>query len=234
MNDLRCGFLLCGQECGKFPKNPSSSEKTAEDTRLSKIATEKIRKWYDEMIVLLQEGLIEALEEAGPTIQALPCNEPGEIPINAMSFDLYPWHEYIAISFRSHDQAYTEEEFDIAAWTYFELVRTLDCKSPKFKKASKHVCNAYQKGKFRLEGQASAHLIFLAAATALLSTPVIAKLREIGFVETTELPKEPNFESDWGLLLIVKDWDATFSFNYCELVQANHIAALLLGGEKFY
>ncbi len=201
---------------------------------MKKIDTTKIRNWYDETVVILQEGLIEALEEARPTIQALPRNWEGKIPINAMSFDLYPWHEYIAISFRAEHQSLTKRAFDIAVWKYFELVRTLECKSQKFRKASKHVCNAYQKGKFRLEGQASAHLIFLAAATALLSTPVTEKLREIGFDETTELPKEPNFESDWGLFLIVKDWDATFSFNYCELVKANHIAALLLGGEKFY
>ncbi len=124
--------------------------------------------------------------------------------LTGVSYDVYPWHEYAALSFRLS----SDDRDDIAAWTHFEAVRSL----PDELQA---VSDWYGAGGDRQRERA--HFIFLAAAHALLSDQSQSALQA--------MMDEPNDGPFVNRIAerIVTDPDQSVAFNYCEFVTLTEV-----------
>jgi len=125
--------------------------------------------------------------------------------VAGISFDVYPWHAYCALSIRSGSE---RNEYNPADWKLFELART--DKNSAFLKAAEAWHMADDETPTRC-----AHQIFCAAAMAMLDRrPSLVP----GGLRDHLLPEDFGFNH--CLELMVFDVDRTFSFNYCEYLSA--------------
>ena len=164
-------------------------------------------------------AILDALEFARPRIEAIP-NAKKEI--NGISYDLYRWHKYVAISFREAGAVVRDNPAD---WKYFEIVSSVTTRSPFLDTAAELIDREWNNAEERgLRLTEAAHLIFLAGAEVLLDASVARMLQNMG-VDATEvrdgfLPKPFEY--------MVLDPDQTVRANYCEIVMANRATARLL------
>jgi hypothetical protein len=184
---------------------------------------------FTEIINVLRDGLLEALREAAPYISSIERTARGDLPITGLSFELYPWHEYIALSIRgsqaSGDGAHWYSQAD---WEHFEFITSQSCRSEAFRRAAETVTELYESWDEAKLFEA-AHIIFLAAAEALLDKGVGSLLQELG-VDAQIVGDELTGLSG-GIEYMVFDSDSTINANYCEIVLANRVTSRLLGGE---
>jgi hypothetical protein len=166
---------------------------------------------------ILTEAFIDGLTSSLPNIN-LQIESPDLI--TGVSFDVYPWHEYVALSFQTSEERW-ELGDDVAAWKHFEILRSDRSGSPKLQHAVCKMIEYYnEEGEDRTE-LFRAHVIFGAAACALLSKKVAAELVALGLEVRPYMPE---------LLLlpeidfIVRDVDGTLALNYCQLVIANDLS----------
>lgn len=122
-----------------------------------------------------------------------------DIEIDGIQYDIYPWHQYSAISIKTR----SDDDSDVASWKYFECAKSEQMKeSLDFKE--------YQ-GSYSAELY---HRMLIKAARALLE----AELSKYGVNSLVgELGLNKLF------IARVYDPDETFQFNYCEyLVALDH------------
>jgi hypothetical protein len=174
---------------------------------------------FDKCREVLHRGLIDALTANADAIRLLARNETAGI--NAMSYDLLPWHRFVGISFRlSSDVSPVSGNgrYTPANWKHYEFIGdgTLDT-------VREYTGDAYALSGTR--GQEYLHVILLAAAHALLDEQIAGLLQEYGIdacVRRDEIP--------WGgFEYLVLDDDKAFKANYCEFILANRVAKRLLG-----
>lgn len=180
---------------------------------------------YDECRQVLLRGLIDSLTANADSLRSIAGADASGI--NAVSFDILPWHRFVCLSFRSSADNYvtTDDGFKLdiryspADWKYYEFISngTLDT-------VRDYTANAYPLSGGKT-GQEALHLILLAAADALLDEQVANLLREYGLDAT-----QRNDEIPWGgFEYLVLDEDRAFKANYCEFVLATRVTQRLLG-----
>jgi hypothetical protein len=118
-----------------------------------------------------------------------------------------------------------ETRHNPADWKGFEFVSSDSCKSKLFRRASDLVSKLYEKADtLPYSNTYTAHIIFLAAAEALLSNSIPKMLQSLGI--ETSLPKDSIYGN--GVEYIVFDSDETIAANYCEIILANRITRIVL------
>ena len=130
--------------------------------------------------------------------------------VNLISFEVYPWHNYCALSLR---QTKDTGELNPAEWELFEISRVHD------EAVFASICNWYKAGYEEKDAVYRAHRIFTAAAYALCSEKSIRLIQE-------KIPYAPSLCDDFfpkHFYYLVTDSDNTVGFNYCEYI---HISRL--------
>jgi hypothetical protein len=152
--------------------------------------------------------------------------EEGVNRISGLSLDIAPWNGHLSLSLRLADDfplGQRENRYSPVEWRHFDFTR--DCDSVVLRNAGQYVQGIYLTSEQNLakgiRAVHVAHLIFLAAAEALISPAVAMHLQGLGVnAEAWENDFAPGaFE------YIVVDPDQTIKANYCELVLANRVTA---------
>lgn len=144
---------------------------------------------------------------------------------NAVSFDLIPWQAFVSISFRGGKDA-DEICHRPGDWTGYELIgehnadKFLDPVSEYIMHAYDSVCTNPTKC------QEVAHVIYMAAADALMCPKVGKLLEPIG---AHTIRKQIPYQAFAWFEYCVFDEDRVFKSNYCEIVCAQRAARKLLG-----
>ena len=176
---------------------------------------------------VLLDGLLEALREGGTYISSIERTARGDLPITGLSFELYPWHEYVALSIRVSQDS-RDWKYNPADWRHFEFVSSDSCQSEAFRRAAGTVTELYESWDERKLYEA-AHIVFLAAAEALLDERVAALLQALGVGAQTVGDQLRGLHG--GIEYMVFDSDKAISANYCEIVLANRATTRILRGE---
>lgn len=130
-------------------------------------------------------------------ILSIERTTPGNLPITGLSFDIYPWHQYCALSLRlTSDQA----RYEPAEWQHFEFASSQENNIPSLAEAAQYVAEAYLpllEDDKTSEARDLAHLIFWVGAEALLNDSVANCLRSVGInapIVRSQLPQDHVFE----------------------------------------
>src|SRR5258708_6739260 len=132
---------------------------------------------FHRSVDVLREALIASLTEHTDAIRSLHAIEP----LWAISFDHLPWESFIAISFRLESESNYPASSNSADWKHSQFIN--DYNSKALASAREFVREGYMRfidEHKDVDGRSSqdgAHLIFLAAAHALLHNDVIKLLR---------------------------------------------------------
>jgi hypothetical protein len=177
---------------------------------------------FDECRAVLHRSLMDALSEHSQAIRELNSAER----LMAISYDILPWDPYIGVAFRLESETGTDPPLGPADWQHSHFIEDLDC--PALHPARDYTQQLYTEigGGGGTSAQEIAHLIYLAAADAILDESVATLLESAGvqapFVGSS-LP--------WGhsFTYMVLDEDKVIKANYCEIVVANRVAQRLLG-----
>lgn len=178
---------------------------------------------YDECRALLHQTLMDVLSEHSDRIRTLHQAED----IWALSYDVIPWQPFAALSFRVREESQRDLRYDVGGWRNYEFVGNID--SPALKQVADYVAvevnNSAVGDPDGTRSQETAHLIYLAAAEALLAEDVATLLKSLGInvPATSDTLRLSYFE------FIVFDDDKTLKANYCELLRANRVTQRLLG-----
>lgn len=166
---------------------------------------------------ILHRSLMAALEKNQKRICELNKTEP----IWAISYDIIPWDPYVGIAFRLESESDDRENsMSSGGWMNSHFIE--DITEPALHPARDYVEELCKSN----SSQEVPHLIYLAAADALLDKKVAALLQSNGVAATV-----------WGNRLsrggcfsyIVTDEDRVLKADYCEIVIANRITRRLLG-----
>jgi hypothetical protein len=167
-------------------------------------------------------GVLDALQEHASYIAGIPRTAQGGIPMTGLSLELYPWHRYIAMSLRSSSDVMNR--YSSADWEHFEFISSRESGSEPFRTAAVVVTETYDAAGDDLEARKeAAHLIFLAAAEALLEPSVAGALQSMGIEASVFTDR-----LDRGFEFMVFDSDETLKANYCEIVRSNRVTRRLL------
>jgi len=110
-------------------------------------------------------------------------------------------------------------------WQHFEFVSSQSCRSEALRHAAQVVTQLYESWDGQKLSEA-AHIIFLAAAEALLDERVASLLQEFGVA--AQIVNDELRGLRKGVEYMVFDSDKTISANYCEIVLANRVTSRLL------
>jgi hypothetical protein len=177
-----------------------------------------------ELIELLRTGILSAVEERSGYIGAIDKTARGELPVSGLSFELYPWHQYLALSMRTTSELSMIDRYNPAEWKHFEFVRSDRCNSPEFRNAAQVVSNYYEDESGEVCGKEFAHLMFTAAAHALLDPAVAELLRKFGVRAPTVIDEPVGSAFEY----MVFDPDGTLKSNYCDIELATRYTARIL------
>jgi hypothetical protein len=175
---------------------------------------------FDECIEVLRNSLTGALAAHGEAIRALNQVEP----LWAISFDILPWDPNVGIAFRLESESGTNASSNSADWKHAQLIG--DWNAKELVAAKEYTHQAYQaRGSDGKRCQEAAHLIFLAAAHALLDERVAFQLQSFGVDAPVVGEKLP-----WNYFkYMVADDDGVIKANYCDIVCANRVTRRVLG-----
>jgi len=124
---------------------------------------------FNALKTTIHDGVLDALQKHSSHVTAIPRTAQGDIPINGLPLELYPWHRYLAMSLRGNLEI--ANRYSQADWEHFEFASSNRSESSRFRAAAALVTQVYDAAKDDPNGrQEAAHLIFLAAAEALLGT----------------------------------------------------------------
>jgi hypothetical protein len=170
---------------------------------------------------VLHESLMRALRKRAHDIEQLHKTEEAW----AISYDILPWDPYVGVAFRVASESGGRASQDSGEWKHSHFIEEIN--TPELTPAKDYAHGAYLAG--RADGrhghQEAAHLIFFAAANALLDESVALFLRSVSInapVIGDTLP--------WNYFkYIVIDGDGVIKANYCDIVCANRVTRRLLG-----
>jgi hypothetical protein len=173
---------------------------------------------------VLFDATSNVLRESSPYINSIERTARGDLPVTGLSLDLYPWHGAITLSLRlSSDFPLGENRYEIGDWKYHDFPSAW--KTTCFQEAGHFLQRFYRAGG-QDEFQARAHLVFLAGAEVLLDPRIAEQLQSLGI----DAPIKTEYFISHYFEYIVLDSDETVKANYCEIVMANRVTNLLLGG----
>ena len=178
-------------------------------------------KKYVQTRNLFRAGVIDALEGAEAHFASMDRTAQGKIPVNAIALDIYPWHGSASLAVRTHSVP-DEDRYSIADWPDYDFAN--QDSSSRLREATNFAFDCYRNKPDSMELTEAAHLIFLAAAEALLDASVSAKLRELGI----DAPNLGDGISGSYFEYLVLDADETCGANYCEIIRANRSTARLM------
>jgi hypothetical protein len=143
-----------------------------------------------------------------------------DLQITGIALDIAPWHPRFCLGMRDMKEKVEEGiKYSIGDWKLYPLNGLANPSAiPASAAAADYIAAAYEAA--NEQRREVAHLVFLAAAEALLDPTVTQKLLDFKidapYVEDDFLPHR-FFE------YIVADEDESVAINYCELVVANRI-----------
>ena len=175
---------------------------------------------YDECREIFHRALLTALHEHRDAIRKLHATEA----IWAISYYIIPWQPYISIAFRLSSESNYPASLVSADWKYFDFIT--DRKSQALVSARDFAHEAYESvSDDSKRCQDVAHLIYLAAADALLDPSIATLLQSLGInaLEIGDALPRGYFK------YIVIDEDKVIKANYCDIVCANRVTRRLLG-----
>ena len=162
------------------------------------------------------DAILSMLKDRSDYINNIERTGRGEIPITGISLDVTPWHKEFGLSLRLTEEFPSGEcRLNSASWKHFDF--TSDSTVKEKTEALKFIEQNYESN--GLNGQDSAHLIFVAGAEALLDPQVSELLNKFSI----KAPVISNESVGHFFEFIVCDPDETISGNYCEIVIANRI-----------
>lgn len=167
---------------------------------------------------LFRAGVIDALENATAHFASMQRTAQGKLPINAIALDIYPWHGSASLAVRTRSVP-DEDRYAIADWPEYDFANQET--STQLKEAADFAAECYRNKPESMELIDAAHLIFLAAAEALLDASITAKLQDLGI----DAPNLADGVSGSHFEYLVLDSDETCRANYCEIVRANRSTA---------
>ena len=175
---------------------------------------------YEECRQVLHHSLMSALGARRDVIRELHKVEE----FWALSYDILPWDPYVGVAFRLESESGHDASMNSGGWKHSHFIE--DISDTELISAREYIHSAYMRAASDGKGgQEAAHLIFLAAADALLDHSVALLLQECGInapVIGDVLP--------WNYFkYIVIDEDGVIKANYCDIVCANRVTRRLLG-----
>jgi hypothetical protein len=185
---------------------------------------------FKECRALLLAAVLAELEACKSTILKIPGYEAGgsefRCLVSAICLDIAPWHRGFDLALRDDDEKRDERiRNSVGDWKLYPL-RGIDDPptTPQRVAVEEFFEREYSGIKNPEVAREIAHLMFLAAAEALLDYSVTRMLRryqiDAPYVDDTFLPHRC-FE------YIVTDSDTSIAANYCEIVIANRITQRL-------
>jgi len=183
---------------------------------------------FQQSVDVLRQALIASLIEHAERIRSLNAIEP----LWAISFDLLPWESFIAISFRLRSESNYPESSNSADWKHSQFISDYNSRTlagaRDFVHEEYHRCIDEQEDDDGRRSQEIAHLIFSAAARALLDEEVAEILRSYGI----DAPVVGDTLPWYYFKFYVMDADGVIKANYCDIVCANRVTRRLLGREE--
>ncbi len=183
-----------------------------------------------QIVPMLEEALVDLFEQHKYELAGLGR-------INGISFDIIPsaYQTYSAISFRKQSDYLSMDPFNEdralmyspGDWEHYSLLEYSTCKSEKFREASGFIFRLFEDiyeaaGEYDGIQQDINHLLYSVIAEAGLQPSVAQKLNECGL----SVPIVTNgFE--YGFEYMVTDMDSPIYFNYCDMVVANRMTAVV-------
>ena len=154
-----------------------------------------------------------------------PDNDSGEDKIAASSvsgigLDFSPWHRQLMLGLREQEKWDEAIRYRIGDWKYYPLNKPdFPPSLPQTAAAADFAGDVYDSAA-EMRPIEVAHLMFLAAAKALVDPAVTDRLQQLGndapFI-TDDFPSSRVFE------YVVTDGDESIAANYCEIVIANRL-----------
>ncbi|HEV7281860.1 MAG TPA: hypothetical protein VGN57_16790 [Pirellulaceae bacterium] len=186
--------------------------------------------YFDECRHILLECLIEALKSNREAIREITKNEDETGRIDAVSYDIFPWHRFACVSFRNEkDIAFDTEanyyqkrqiQYWPPDWKHYGFIGDANLEPVR-----NYTGDLWENADKSDEGQEAQHVIQLAAAHALLDQRVANLLERFGLYAEPRRDRIP-----WGgFEYVVRDGDQAFKANYCEFVLSDRVARRLLG-----
>lgn len=185
---------------------------------------------FDECRNILLECLVEALKANRDAIREITKDQNETGWIDAISYDVLPWHRFACVSFRNqNDYAFDTEanhcqqqrkQYSPADWKHYDFIDDATLEPVR-----KYTGDLWARASESDDGQEAQHVIQLAAAHALLDQRVANLLERFG------LNAEPRRDQvPWGgFEYLVLDEDRAFKANYCEFVLSDRVTRRLLG-----
>ena len=168
---------------------------------------------------VFQAELGEALSANEDRVKEMVESE-GASSMDGVSFDILPWHDFVCLSFRTNQDEPDQirYRYSPADWKHYEFV------SEPFSATRELVSKMYESPPNGLEAAQVAHLIYVAAAEALMAPTVSSALRDCGLnaPDVMDKPNEANFE------YVVIDEDRIVPANYCDVVLASRVTKRLM------
>lgn len=178
----------------------------------------------DNLAASFREALIRTLRAAAPHFANWPATPRGGPNLSGLSLDLFIQHGYVQISMRLSEER--QLGGDIGAWANQGYLSSLNGPCDEELGPMVELIE-----RFMASGEGSEedlrHLLFVAAAEALLDAEVAAVLRTFGI-------SAPSFGSSLGgapFYYYVMDPDEALRMNYCDLVRANRVTARVLAAQ---
>jgi hypothetical protein len=181
---------------------------------------------FEECRSIILNATLSELDIARANVASETSTDPSKLKcsqISGIGLDIAPWHRRFYVGFRSDDEKWDEAiRYSIGDWKHYP-VNGLTGHHVEGAPASaeRYIGDTYDAA---AEPREIAHLIFLAAAEALLDFTVTGKLRSMSidapFI-VDDFPPHRCFE------YVIMDDDASIRANYCEIVIANRITQRL-------
>jgi hypothetical protein len=177
---------------------------------------------FDNLVRSFRSAVVSLLKGGKSIFGPIRRSRDGTLPITALHLGIYPWHGYVALSFRDTEEIGND---DVASWRRFEIIRSDRDTESSLSACAKSMTIFYESAsRYRLKRVDAAHLLFLAGAQALLHKSVYGALRE----HHIELDDFSRLDSGHFFEFLVFDPDATIRGNYCEIIRANVATRRLL------
>ncbi len=178
---------------------------------------------FDEWQSILLAALTDVLRRAASFVQAIEPSEDGHRPINGIAYELAPWFGYIDVCLRDESDRIPDypRSSDSPGWKYPGILDEIG-DSAETLKARELIQEVYEQSQGH-NATRTAHLLFIAAAQALLEPEIVTLLKAAG-IDAWVLPDYFDILPSRTRLeighfdFIVEDPDGTVRGNYCDLV----------------
>ncbi|MAG94332.1 MAG: hypothetical protein CMJ48_11350 [Planctomycetaceae bacterium] len=180
---------------------------------------------HNECRSVLFESLLSALSAHANLIRELESEHRTEwrSGICALSYDILPWQAFIAIDFCTASDDYPAVKLTPAddCWSGYELIGVHNAEE-QLTPAIDYVFNLHQTYP---DSRELYHLIWMAAADALLDPKIAEVLRSAGLAVDAAADEMPDSSK---ITHVVTDMDRVFEGNYCEMIVAQRVMSRLL------